>query len=247
MSPAPLRTFLLDGQPIPFLEGQTVLAAALAAGVYIPHLCHDPDCTPASACRTCTVLVDGWPAAACAQPAGPGQVVESDTEALRDLRRGLVQLLLAEGNHVCPACGKGGDCKLQALAALLGLQEHPFPRGLRRRDLDASHPELLLDRDRCILCGLCVRLGREVDGTGVFAMTGRGLEMTVAVDGPTGRLGDSRATADDAAVRRCPVGALLVRGEAFRRPPGERTYDRQTLAEAALAEARARAGGHHGP
>ena len=247
MSPDPARTFLLDGRAVPFRDGQTVLAAALTAGIYIPHLCSDPDCPPASACRLCTVLVDGWPAAACAQPAAAGQVVESDTLELRELRLGLVQLLLAEGNHACPACEKSGDCKLQALAALLGLQANPFPPGLRRRGLDASHPQVLLDRDRCILCGLCVRLSREVDRTGVFAFTGRGMGMTVGVDAPSGLLRDSRVGPEDAAVRRCPVGALLVRGEAWRCPPGERTYDRQSLAEMVLAQVQAWKGGRHGP
>jgi [NiFe] hydrogenase diaphorase moiety small subunit len=106
-------TFLLDGDEVPFTEGQTVIQAALGAGRYIPHLCYHPEFKPHGSCKVCTVKADGRTAASCTLPARAGMVVESDTEELNDLRRTLVQMLFAEGNHFCPSCEKSGNCTLQ--------------------------------------------------------------------------------------------------------------------------------------
>jgi [NiFe] hydrogenase diaphorase moiety small subunit len=224
--PDSTRTFHLDGREIPFLEGQTVFDAAMAAGAFIPHLCHNPDYEPHSSCRLCTVSVNGRPFASCTQPAVAGQMVQSDTPELRDMRRQLTQMLFVEGNHYCPACEKSGDCRLQATAYDLGLQDNHFPQFFPKREVDASHPDIILDRDRCILCGLCVRVSRMVDKKNVFAMTGRGIETTIVVDSPTGLLRDSKVSRDDEAVQHCPVGALMLKGTAYAVPIGERTYDK---------------------
>lgn len=229
--PDPKRTFQLDGREIPFLAGQTIFDAAMTAGIYIPHLCHNPDYEPHSSCRLCTVIVNGRPFASCTQPAVAGQVVQCDTPELRQMRRMLTQMLFVEGNHYCPACEKSGNCRLQATAYDLGIQEHHFSQFFPRRDVDASHPDIILDRDRCILCGLCVRISRNVDKKHVFAMTGRGLTTTIVVDSPSGLLKDSVAAATDEAVQHCPVGALMLKGTAYAVPIGARTYDKVPISE----------------
>lgn len=225
------RTFQLDGREIPFLAGQTIFDAAMAAGIYIPHLCHNPDYEPHSSCRLCTVIVNGRPFASCTQPAVAGQVVRCDTPELRQMRRMLTQMLFVEGNHYCPACEKSGNCRLQATAYDLGIQENHFSQFFPRRDVDASHPDVILDRARCILCGLCVRISRNVDKKHVFAMTGRGITTTIVVDSPSGLLKDSAVAATDEAVQHCPVGALMLKGTAYAVPIGERTYDRAPISE----------------
>ena len=159
MSPRP--AFLLDGTEVPFEPGQTVLQAALAAGRYIPHLCYHPEFTPHGSCKLCTARVDGRTVAACTTPAEPGLEVESATEELDGLRRTLVQMLFAEGNHFCPACEKSGDCVLQALGYDLGVMTAGFRHLYPDRPVDASHPDILLDFNRCVLCELCVRASRE--------------------------------------------------------------------------------------
>ena len=90
--------------------------------------------------------------------------MESDTPAINAERRALVQMLFVEGNHFCPSCEKSGDCKLQATAYDLGMVSPHFDHFYPDRPVDASHPELLLDFNRCILCSLCVRASRDVDG-----------------------------------------------------------------------------------
>ena len=233
-------TFTLDGRPIPFAEGESIIDAAAAAGVYSPRLCHRPGLAPHGSCKLCTVQVDGRPMAACTTPAHAGMVVENDTAALNEDRRALVELLFVEGNHLCPACEKTGSCDLQAVGYHLGVTALRFDHFFPSRDVDASHPDVLLDRNRCILCALCVRASRDVDGKNVFAIAGRGINARLVVDAPSGRLGDTTLAVDDAAVRVCPVGAILVKREAYVVPIGQRRYDKQPIAEVAVREARRR-------
>lgn len=240
------RTFTLDGKEIPFRDGQTVFDAAMAAGVYIPHLCHNPDFEPHSSCRLCTVIVNGRPFASCTQPAVAGQMIQSDTPELNEMRRMLTQMLFVEGNHYCPACEKSGACRLQATAYALGIQDNHFPQFFPNRKVDASHPEVILDRDRCILCGLCVRISRSVDKKNVFTMTGRGIETTIVVDSPSGLLADSRVSSDDEAVQHCPVGALMLKGAAYHVPIGERVYDKAPISVASVEAFQAREARLHG-
>ena len=223
--------FLLDGQVISFEAGQTVMEAAQQAGVYIPHLCHHADFKPHGSCKLCTVLVNGRPSSACTMPASEGQEVLSETDFLHQERLRLTQMLFVEGNHICPGCEKSGDCSLQALAYHLGMQDNHYPHFFPRRRLDASHPDLVLDRDRCILCALCVRAAREVDGKDLFDIVGRGLQSRLAVNAPSGRLSDTAIDAGDRAARICPVGALLPKRTAFQQPIGSRRFDRGDITE----------------
>lgn len=231
--------FLLDDRPVAFRPGQTIIEAATAAGVYIPHLCHQPGFKPQGSCKLCTVNVDGRPASACTTPAREGIVVENDTPALNDDRRTLLELLFVEGNHICPACEKSGDCQLQALAYHLGLVEYRFEHFYPRRGIDASHPDIVLDRDRCILCELCVRASRDVDGKNVFGIGQRGIASRLIVNAASGCLGDTDIDIDDVAARICPVGALMIKRCAFEVPIGSRTYDLKPISVVALEGAQA--------
>jgi [NiFe] hydrogenase diaphorase moiety small subunit len=238
-------TFTIDGAVVPFREGQTIMDAAAAAGIYIPHLCHQPGYAPHGSCKLCTVTVNGRPAAACTTPAHEGIAVENDTPPLNDDRRALTEMLFVEGNHICPACEKSGDCQLQAVGYFLGMTALRFDHFYPPRDLDASHPDIVLDRNRCILCALCVRASREVDGKNVFAIGGRGMQSRIVVNAPSGRLGDTDLTLADAAAYVCPVGAILLKRQAFKVPIGQRTYDGHPIGEVALARAaKAREDGH---
>jgi len=228
-------TFLLDGVEVPFEPGQTVLQAALAADRYIPHLCYHPEFRPHGSCKLCTARIDGRMMTSCTTPAQFATEVESDTEELNDLRRTLVQMLFAEGNHFCPSCEKSGDCQLQALGYDLGVMTAGFRHLFPDRPVDASHPELLLDFNRCILCELCVRASREVDGKDVFALAGRGIGKHLVVNAESGRLGDTNAAASDKAMSVCPVGVILRKREGFRIPIGERRFDKSPISAQAQA------------
>jgi [NiFe] hydrogenase diaphorase moiety small subunit len=222
-------TFTLDGRRIPFAAGQTIMDAALAAGVYIPHLCHRPGFAPHGSCRLCVVRADGRDVSACTTPATSDLRVESETEDIRALRVALLQMLFAEGNHVCPGCLASGACQLQAVAYHCGMLTPRFPQRAPSRTVDASHPDVLLDHNRCILCELCVRASRDHDGKRVFAVSGRGIHSRLIVDAPSGKLGDTDFSLGDQAARVCPVGAILPKRGAFAVPIGRRRYDRAPI------------------
>lgn len=224
-------SFLLDGETIPFSPGQTVMQAAAAAGKYIPHLCWHPDFVPHGSCRLCIVRIGGRVATACTVGAARGQVVENRGEALDAQRRTLLQLLFVEGNHFCPSCEKSGDCVLQTTAYEMGMLTPHFDHFYPDRALDASHPEMLLEFNRCILCELCVRASRDVDRKNVFALAGRGLRSHLIVNSESGRLADTDFAATDRAAEVCPVGAILKKRVGFATPIGKRTYDIRPIGE----------------
>ena len=232
-------SFELDGKEVEFAPGDTILRAATRAGHYIPHLCWKPEFAPHGSCRLCTVKVNGRMGAACTVLASPGQEVQSDTAELNAQRRTLLQMLFVEGNHFCPSCETSGNCQLQATAYHLGMMSPHYDHFFPNRAVDASHPDFLLDFNRCILCSLCVRASRDVDGKNVFALSGRGIATHLIVNAKSGQLGDTNFTLADKAAQVCPVGVILRKRKGFAVPIGERTYDRKPIGE--IVEARGEA------
>lgn len=230
------KTLTIDGQAVPFKDGQTIMDAAMAAGVYIPHLCHHPEFKPHGSCKLCTVKVNGRNVASCTMPAAEGQQVLSDTLELNDERLSLTQMLFVEGNHICPYCEKSGNCQLQAVAYYLGMMSPHYNHFYPQREVDASHPDVMLDRNRCIYCELCVRASRDVDGKNVFGLSGRGIETALIVNSASGRLGDSGLAATDKATQVCPTGAILIKRRGFAVPIDQRTFDRHTIKDVQLGE-----------
>ncbi len=226
-----MNRFTLDGQVVEFEPGDSVLQAATRAGRYIPHLCWHPGLPAHGSCRLCSVVVNGRVAAACTLLASAGQNVESQTESLRNQRRTLLQMLFVEGNHFCPSCEKSGNCRLQATAYEAGMTGPHFEEFYPNRPVDASHPEMLLDLNRCILCELCVRASRELDGKAVFAIGGHGINAHLLVNSASGHLADSSLAASDHAARICPVGALLPKRRGFAVPIGARRFDRKPVSQ----------------
>lgn len=215
----------IDGRAIQARPGQTILEAADAAGIYIPRLCHRPGLAPHGSCRVCTVLVNGRPQAACTQPVAPGMLVESDTEPLRALRRNVIDMLFVEGNHFCMFCERSGRCELQALAYRFGILAPKYPQQYPQRAVDASHPDVWIDHNRCILCARCVRASCELDGKHVFDFVGRGRHKRLAANTPA-RLADAGLDVTDKALDVCPVGALLRKRVGYDVPIGQRPFDR---------------------
>jgi [NiFe] hydrogenase diaphorase moiety small subunit len=223
------KTFKLDGKSISFEEGDTIMDAALRAGEYIPHLCHNPEFTPHGSCRVCIVEVDGRQVSACTYPAMENTEVENNSARIMNQRRSLLQMLFVEGNHVCPGCEKSGACQLQAVAYYCEMLSPRFTHFFPLREVDASHADTIIDFNRCILCELCVRASRDVDHKNVFAINGRGIDSHLVVNSASGKLGDSTFSASDKAAHVCPVGAILSRHQGFETPIGERLYDRQPI------------------
>ena len=229
--------FSLDGEDVPFRPGETVLQAARRAGRYIPHLCWHPEFRAHGSCRICIVKVNGRAGAACTVQAAAGQEVESNTEELNAHRKTLLQMLFVEGNHFCPSCEKSGNCLLQATAYEMNMEGPHFEEFYPDRPVDASHPDILLDFNRCILCELCVRASHEVDGKDIFAIAGHGMGTHLVINSESGRLIDTEMALTDRAASICPVGVILPKRRGFVIPIGERRYDVNTVAETNHQEA----------
>jgi [NiFe] hydrogenase diaphorase moiety small subunit len=155
-------------------------------------------------------------------------------------------MLFAEGNHFCPSCEMSGNCILQALGYDLGVMTAGFRHLYPDRPVDASHPELLLDFNRCVLCELCVRASRDVDRKCVFTFSGRGLDKHLIVNSESGLLRDTDVALTDVAVQVCPVGVILRKRVGFAVPIGQRRFDKRPISDQALDDApRLPGGGSH--
>jgi [NiFe] hydrogenase diaphorase moiety small subunit len=221
-------SFVIDDVDVEGSQGQTILDAARDAGIYIPHLCAHKELEPFGACRVCTVLINGRPQAACTQPIAPGIIVENDTEKVNNMRRHIIEMLFVEGNHHCPLCEKSGNCELQALAYRLGIPTPTLPYMFPKREVEASHPEVIIDRNRCVLCARCVRASKDEDGKHVFGFINRGIDKTLAVNSPKS-LADTDIGSADKAVEVCPVGSLMKKHVGYAIPVGKRLYDHEPI------------------
>ena len=223
-------TLYVDGVSIPATPGQTIMNACDQAGIYIPRLCDVEGLVPQGSCRVCTVKINGRTLSACTQPAEPEARVEHETEEIQKYRRDLVLMLFHEGNHLCPICEASGRCELQAMAYRLGIsQASSFPYLQPVRPVDASHPDIALDNNRCILCGRCIRASRDIDGKNVFEYVGRGISKHIGVNGDN--LAATNASIDDYAMSLnvCPVGCIIRKHEGYFAPYGERQYDKHPI------------------
>jgi len=216
--------FSIDGIEIEAAEGQSVIEACDAAGVYIPRLCHHPDLKPSGNCRVCTCRINGRNSAACVTPVTHGMVIENNTEQLTADRRAIIEMLFVEGNHPCPYCVASGDCELQALGYRLKMIAPMQPYQWPGRKIDATHPDIYLDHDRCILCSRCIRASHMEDGKTVFGFEGRGIAMRLNVDAEGG-LGETQMAAIDKAASVCPVACIVIKRDSNKVPNRLRRFD----------------------
>lgn len=219
--------FTLDGKTCLAEEGAQLVAAAREAGVYIPTLCNYPGIPPKGSCRICTVLVNGIPQTACTTKVAEDMNVATSTPELEAFRKSVVEILFAEGNHLCPSCERSGNCELQALAYRYRVTVSSFPYLFPQREVEAWHPKLVKDHNRCIQCKRCIRGIHNAQGQAIFAFGKRGDKVVINIDPDTSK------DVDDALAQRamdiCPVGAILRKGKGFDVPIGRRTYDRAPI------------------
>lgn len=219
------KTLTIDGQMVSAEEGQTVLEAACDAGIHIPTLCHLGGIKDIGACRLCLVEITGSPKLlpACVTKVQEGMEVRTSSDRLRRYRRMILELLLAERNHVCSVCVSNGHCELQTLAAEHGIDHVRFEYLSPRLEVDLSHRLFGMDHNRCILCTRCVRACWHIEGAGTKNVAGRGIQSKIISDlnQPWGQ--SETCTACGKCVAACPTGALFNRGATVAEMQRDRT------------------------
>lgn len=219
--------FKIDGKPCQAAAGSQLIAAATENGVYIPSLCNYPGIPAKGSCRICTVKINGRLATACTSRVMADMEVQAITPELEEFRASVVEILFAEGNHLCPSCEKSGSCELQALGYRYRMTTPHFAYAFPKRGVEAWHPKILKDHNRCILCKRCIRGIRDEHGKTIFAFGRRGDRLVINIDPET-----SRDVSDELvrqATEMCPVGAILRKEKGFDVPIGRRRFDRRPI------------------
>ncbi|MHC4940047.1 MAG: formate dehydrogenase subunit alpha [Planctomycetota bacterium] len=198
----------IDDKPLSVDPSKTVLEAALDNGIFIPHLCHDPDLVPVGVCRLCFVEMDGQLLTACNTPVREGAEIRTDTAEIRETQTGAVELLLVNHHRGRVECEE--NCELSEIARFLHVDEARLER-YRKPDktlpADTSNPFFEFDPNICVLCGICVRTCDEIVGVQAIDFVQRGFDTTIG-SAPGAQWIDSDCVSCGECVVRCPTGSL---------------------------------------
>ncbi|MER5463633.1 NADH-quinone oxidoreductase subunit G [Streptomyces sp. NPDC002668] len=218
--PEDLVSLTIDGIEISVPKGTLVIRAAELLGIEIPRFCDHPLLDPAGACRQCIVEVEGQrkPMASCTITCTDGMVVKSQltSPVAEKAQRGVMELLLINHPLDCPVCDKGGECPLQNQAMQVGDPDTRFEG--RKRTYEKPVPistQVLLDRERCVLCARCTRFSNQIAGDPMIELLERGALQQVG----TGEGDPFESYFSGNTIQICPVGALTSAAYRFRSRP----------------------------
>src|SRR6201990_1811767 len=216
-------TLTIDGRSVTVPEGTSIMRAAMEAGTQIPKLCATDMVDAFGSCRLCLIEIEGRAGtpASCTTPAINGLVVHTQTERLKKLRKGVMELYISDHPLDCLTCAANGDCELQDMAGAVGLRDvrygyqgenHVFAKadGCSNDNWmpkDESNPYFTYDPSKCIVCSRCVRACEEVQGTFALTISGRGFDSRVSPGMSESFLG-SECVSCGACVQACPTAPL---------------------------------------
>lgn len=200
----------IDDTPVQVDAGTTIMAAAEQLGIRIPRLCYHPDLSLAGSCRVCIVDVKGmgFYMAACSSQVWEGMEVQTNSPAIRQARRDIVELLVDNHPMDCQTCDRDGHCELQNLAYSMGVRARHFEGKRKRFPIELSSHSVVRDSEKCVLCGRCVRVCAEIQGVHNLSQHGRGFETVV---GPAhlANMDDSVCIQCGQCINVCPTAAFL--------------------------------------
>ena len=210
-------TLTINGQSVKGKTGDTVLAICRANGIDVPTLCHLEGLNDVGACRLCVVEIQSEkkPIPACNYPARDGLVIKTSTPQLERYRKQVIELLFAERNHFCMFCESSGDCELQKMAYRYQMDNVRFQSLFPKLPVDTLSSFLAIDHNRCILCGRCVRVCKEVAALRTLDFGGRGGQTMISADLNL-PLGESSCTLCGSCLQACPTGAIINKASLYK-------------------------------
>jgi NADP-reducing hydrogenase subunit HndD len=202
----------INGFPVQLEKGKTIIEAAEATGIKIPTLCYHKDLCVAGNCRVCVVEVVGQKrlSAACATPCEEGMEILTNSLKVRNSRKHIIELLLAEHNADCTKCYRNGNCELQELASEYKIMTQDFLElaPLRKYSIDMFSPSIIKDDSKCIRCQRCVRTCAELQGVNALTVAYKGDRMKITTFFEKAMV-DVVCTNCGQCINHCPTGALV--------------------------------------
>lgn len=210
-------TVTIDGQQVVVPEGTTILEAARQAGIFIPTLCHHPDLKPRATCRICIVEVKGQRRfqTACNTPVADGNEIWTNNQAVREARKTILELILADHPQDCLKCVRNQNCELQKMASDYQIREVSFARTAKELPVESTNPSIVRDMSKCIKCGRCVEVCQEVQQVAAINTANRSTEYTMSTAFGEA-LADSPCVYCGQCIAVCPVGALTEKDDTAR-------------------------------
>ena len=204
---------MIDKRPVSVETGTTILDAALAAGIHIPHLCYLKGINEIAACRLCVVEVEGTErlVTACDNEVLNGMVIHTNSPRVRRSRRTNLRLLLSQHDTSCTTCIRSGNCELQQMAADLNIHYQPYQVHPERSVIDLEAP-LVREAGKCIKCMRCVQVCDKIQDMHIWDVAGTGSRTTVDVS-YNRLLKNTECTYCGQCVTHCPTGALTARDD----------------------------------
>ena len=202
-------TLTIDGIEAKAKKGMTILEAAREIGIDIPTLCFLKEINEVGECRMCIVEVEGMRgfATSCIQKVAEGMIVHTNTPAVVEARKAVLDLILSNHRIDCLKCVRSGNCELQKVAKQMNVQDIEFTGEMKHHEIDDKSPSIVRDFDKCILCGRCVATCKKVQEIGAIERSNRGFETCIStVDGKS--LNDVNCTFCGQCIMNCPTGAL---------------------------------------
>ena len=207
------KTLTINGHEVEIGSEKNLLEVIRRIGIEIPTFCYHSELSAYGACRLCLVEVEGRGImASCSTAPEPGMKIHTDSKQLRAMRKINIELLLANHKRECPSCIRSYSCTLQNLARRLGVEEIRYKQITEFQPIDESSPALTRDPNKCVLCGDCVRMCKEVQGIGAIDFTHRGSHSKVA-PAFEANLGSVECINCGQCVQVCPTGALTPKQE----------------------------------